>query len=258
MSSRPEFFTALQAPGMLAIAHRGAGDVAPENTFAAFQAAVDLGYFCLETDVQTSRDGTCYVFHDATLKRLTGEKGRIDDLPDAVIDKLRVYGAHSIPKLKDLFEAFPDTLFSLDAKTPAAAEPMANLILEMNRKAQVSVGSINDARTKSMLDILGPDTCHPPGLRGIMRFFIASKLGLDPRLETNFWQVPIWYYGVRLVSAKTLEFSKDHGLKTHVWTVNDQPTICKLIALGVDGIMSDDCGLLKSELISAGLWQGQK
>ena len=61
----------------LIIAHRGDGKHAPENTFAAFKRAIDAGADGIELDVRLAKDGVAVVFHDSSLKRIAGRKGKI-------------------------------------------------------------------------------------------------------------------------------------------------------------------------------------
>jgi glycerophosphoryl diester phosphodiesterase len=63
-----------------AIAHRGAGKLAPENTLAAFRHGASFGYRMFEFDVKLSGDGVAVLLHDATLDRTTSGHGRIDAL----------------------------------------------------------------------------------------------------------------------------------------------------------------------------------
>lgn len=76
-----------------AVAHRGLWEPggAPENSLAAFQAACAAGYG-IELDVQLSADGEAMVFHDDTLERLTGAKGRLSDHTAADLQQLRLSG----------------------------------------------------------------------------------------------------------------------------------------------------------------------
>ncbi len=67
------------------IAHRGASAHAPENTLAAFQAAIAQGAEHLELDVQLSRDGEVVVFHDRDLREKTGVSGAVGDHPWSVL-----------------------------------------------------------------------------------------------------------------------------------------------------------------------------
>src|SRR5207244_7475867 len=74
----------------LIIAHRGASACAPENTIAAFRAAIDAGADGVEFDVQLARDGVPVVIHDFDLKR-TGRRGeRVADLTSAELGRVDV------------------------------------------------------------------------------------------------------------------------------------------------------------------------
>ncbi|HWF77615.1 MAG TPA: glycerophosphodiester phosphodiesterase family protein [Caulobacteraceae bacterium] len=86
-----------------AIAHRGlwTKDGPPENSLAAFEAACEAGYG-IELDVQLSSDGEAMVFHDSTLKRLTGHEGRVSDHTAADLAGMTLPGGEeTIPTLSD-------------------------------------------------------------------------------------------------------------------------------------------------------------
>jgi glycerophosphoryl diester phosphodiesterase len=87
------------------IAHRGLhGPGTPENTMAAFRAAIGAGY-AIECDLHPSADGVPVVFHDDALERLTGERGFLRDRTAADLGRLRVGGAdEAIPTLRALLE----------------------------------------------------------------------------------------------------------------------------------------------------------
>lgn len=70
------------------VAHRGCHDQAPENTFAAAQACIDLGVPYIEVDVRTSADGVFYIIHDATVDRTTNGSGWVSRLSAAQLDRL--------------------------------------------------------------------------------------------------------------------------------------------------------------------------
>ena len=105
---RPSFSQLIQDREFLAFAHRGANQLAPENTLAAFQIAYDLGYQIIETDVQSSSDGVLYCFHDDHLQRTAGDPRKFEDVHSQDIDQLRINGTHPIPRLAELFKAFPE------------------------------------------------------------------------------------------------------------------------------------------------------
>ena len=86
-------------------AHRGLhGDGAPENTLAAFGAAIDRG-LGIECDVRRSREGRAIVFHDEMLERLTGTSGLARDRTVGELTKLKLRNsAECIPSLRDVLE----------------------------------------------------------------------------------------------------------------------------------------------------------
>lgn len=248
------FREALNSGRVLAFAHRGAGRLAPENTLAAFAAAVSLGYDVLETDIQVSRDGTPYVFHDADLERLTGDGRRIGALSDADIDSIRIGADHAIPRLDDLLESFPEALFNLDAKTDATPAPMAAVINRHRAAGRVCIGSFSDARIRETLKHLPEGTCHSIGTANTIRFLLGYVAGLPLAFTADCAQLPLSWHGAPLVNARALAFARRRGLRLHVWTVNDATEMRRLLALGVDGIMTDDCALLRRVMTEHGLW----
>src|SRR5438270_10998663 len=100
-------FAYLDAPAPLAFAHRGgaSGATTPENTTAAFDRAVALGYRYIETDIHATADGVAVVFHDHTLTRLAGRPERINQLRWDELSRIRVDGQPLVPRLSDVLDA---------------------------------------------------------------------------------------------------------------------------------------------------------
>jgi hypothetical protein len=108
------------------IAHRGCSARAPENTFAAFELAVREGYSSVETDVQLSADGACFVLHDESLGRVNDGHGLVSQWS---ADYLRTLDAGSwfdasfkgerIPLLEELLQRYRGRLH-LHLVRPAA------------------------------------------------------------------------------------------------------------------------------------------
>ena len=112
--NRP-LFLGLESP--VAIAHRGGAAEHPENTMAAFEHAVELGYRCIETDIRATRDGVAVVFHDENLDRLTDHTGVLVARDWAGLDDVRIHGTEPIPRLDDLLGAWPDLRLIIDPKS---------------------------------------------------------------------------------------------------------------------------------------------
>ncbi len=103
------------------IAHRGGTEAACENTYEAFADAYALGYRWFETDVQISKDGFLYSFHDNNLKRIVGININIDQLNSEDLDQILIKGKHRIPRIDLLLRKFHDVTFNLDAKNIEAS-----------------------------------------------------------------------------------------------------------------------------------------
>ena len=133
--------------GFLNIAHRGASEYAPENTFAAFDKALDMGVNHVELDVHFSRDGHIVVIHDDTLDRTTDGSGPVAGLTLSELRKLDAgswfgaeYAGERIRSLAELFERYKGRLhFHIEIKarpaldTGARAEGLASRVADLVR-----------------------------------------------------------------------------------------------------------------------------
>ena len=243
----------LDHDGVLAFAHRGGDRVAPENTMAAFQDAVAQGYRYLETDVHASKDGVVFAFHDDDLQRMVGENVAISTLTAREIDALQLPGGHHIPRMADLFEAFPEARFNIDAKAWPVVEPLIALLNKTKTQARCCIGSFSDARIKAVVKGAG-DMCHSVGPLGAARFRFAAWGRLPLFYSAGALQFPVSQYGIDMVTRASVAYAHKRGLQVHVWTINDESTMHRLLDLGVDGLMTDDCALLKSVLQQRGVW----
>ncbi len=111
------------------IAHRGASGLAPENTMASFERAVELGVLFIETDLHLTRDARFVAIHDATLERTTNGRGKVSDFTLAELRSLdnglwydRQYEGQRLPTLEDILEFARkrDVVFYLEVKYEAA------------------------------------------------------------------------------------------------------------------------------------------
>ena len=243
----------LRHDGVLAFAHRGGDRVAPENTMAAFADAVAQGYRYLETDVHASKDGVVYAFHDNDLTRMVGDNVAISALTAKQIDALQLAGGHGIPRMSDLFEAFPEARFNIDAKDWPVVAPLADLINQTKTHQRVCIGSFSDKRIAEVLRLTG-DICHSVGPRGAARFMLGAKTRLPFRFSAGCLQFPVRQAGIDMVTRATVSYAHKRGLQVHVWTINDESQMHELLDMGVDGLMTDDCAMLKRVLKNRKLW----
>jgi glycerophosphoryl diester phosphodiesterase len=251
----------LDAPTPLAFAHRG-GALLPandsiENTLAAFQNAVDLGYRYLETDVHTSLDGVVYAFHDVMLTRMTGTVSAFRDLESTAIDAILVGGREPIPRLSDLLNAFPDARFNIDVKADDAVDPTLALLRDAAALDRVCLTSFSADRLHRLrAGAPGVPTCFSPGEVGLLRLAPFRWLqALGKRRGGACVQVPVHARRTTVVTPAFVRRAHALGLQVHVWTVDDPDEMRSLLDLGVDGLMSDRVDLLRDVLVERGQWR---
>ena len=80
------------------------------------------------------------------------------------------------------------------------------------------------------------------------------KIGITPKIVEPCIQLPLFYRGVKTINKTIISRLKDSQTKLHVWGTNKEIHLSKLIDYGVDGIMVDDCVLLKNLLNKKNLW----
>ena len=246
----------LQHDGPLAFAHRGGGHEAPENTFAAFERAVSLGFRYLETDARLTADGDVVAFHDPTLDRLTDHRGRVSALDWAEVAAARVHGIEPVPRLADVLGAWESVRFNIDPKCDEVVEPLAELVRDLGMVDRVCFGSFKARRTARLGRILGPAACRSLGPAGVARLWLRSRGVPVPALAgaARCVQVPARIEGRALVDRRFVETAHRRGLQVHVWTVDDPGHMQHLLDLGVDGLMTDRPSVLRRVLQARDAW----
>lgn len=243
----------------LGFVHRGgAGD--DENTLASFLRAHEAGYAYLETDVRLSADGVLYALHDETLARVTGDPRPVAQVGSAELDTLRVLGSFGEPpaRVETLLRELPGARLNVDLKVKGAGPEMARLAEEAGALERVLVASFvgrhrraAQRRAPRLAASAGPGLIAASVLLGPLA---APFLSVAVRRGVVAFQVPTHLGPVPVVRPGWIRRLHAAGLQVHVWVVNDRARMEALLDMGVDGIMSDDAGLLASVLTERGAW----
>jgi glycerophosphoryl diester phosphodiesterase len=239
------------------LGHRGAAGHFPENTMLSCQQAVAWGVDGLEIDIHQTADGVLVVCHDETVDRTTNGVGLIKE---KTLDEIKQLDAGyrwsgdgglnhpfrgqglTIPTLEELFTTFPNHWINIDMKQkePSLVRPFIQLIRRCQMEEQVLVGSFHAETVHEFRRGLpGAGTAGTMGETA--RLFALSRLGLGRlyRSPARAMQ-PSEYYGrLRVITPRFIQTAQRRGTAVHVWTINETADMQRLIAWGVDGLISD-------------------
>jgi len=249
----------------LVMAHRGGAGLWPENTMHAFAEALALGVDVLEMDLHGTADGALVIIHDSTLDRTTNGTGAVGALTLAELKKLdagyrwtndggRTFPFRgrsiTIPTLREVLDAFPGARLNIDIKgspPPALVKNFCRSLRESRATASVNVASFN-WQTLAEFRQECPEVSTSAGFDEVLALLSDAPAGgqqqqqgtaADKAHRPRVVQVPESAGGRELLTAKLIEAAHRRGLEVHVWTVNDEAAMRRMIKLGVDGIITD-------------------
>lgn len=232
-------------PYPLWIAHRGAGRLAPENTLAAFRVGAAHGFRAFECDVKLSADGVPFLLHDSTLDRTTPERGPAGKRPWHALSRLdaggwhsRAYAGEPLPSLDAVARFVQRNGFALNVEikpTPGLEHTTGVAVGEACLRlwpAGATPPLFSSFRPEALL---GAKEAAPAVRRALLVdtlwpgwFEMAQSLGCVA-VVTNH----------ALMDAALIGRLHGAGLRALCYTVNDPPEARRLVALGVDGLITD-------------------
>lgn len=224
-------------------AHRGASAVAPENTLAAFGAAIEAGADAIEFDVRLTADGAVVVFHDRNLLRVAGDPRTV---ADTTLVQLRGVDAGSwfdtrfdgerIPTLAEALAFIDRRALALIELKPDAGNADALLAATLR---EIERSGYGDA---VMLGALSPDLIRAARIAAphmpLALFANDALPGMARRTDFDLLGL-----NHRRLDAAAVADARRHGYRLQVWTVNDPGRVARYLDLGVDDVSTDDPGM---------------
>lgn len=232
------------------IGHRGAMGHCPENTFASFERALDLGADWIELDVHRTRDGALAVIHDELVDRTTNGHGLVKDHTLAELMQLDAgawfapeFAGQRIPILDEVlvWAREHQTVVDIEIKNaPIYYAGIEEAVVESLDRAgmaeQVIVISF-DHRSVQRLKAL--DGRIVTGVLYAARP-VDGGLGLARAAQADA-VLPHWAY----VRREDVEVAHDAGLAVAPWASSDPAVLGNLIAAGVDAIGTNHPDVLR-------------
>ena len=239
------------------IAHRGAGQLAPENTLAAFRLGASHGYRMFECDAKLSADGVVFLMHDAQLERTTNGSGIGGELAWHALSQLDAGGWHSstyagepLPTLEAVarFCLANGHLLNIEIKPTPGAEAATGQAV-----AQLAAQLWQGAQVPPLLTSFKPEalaaahTAAPELPRGLLidtlwDGWLAQALALECVAVVAHHS--LW-------NTSTVPQVHGAGMKCLSYTVNDAQIAQHLLAIGTDGIITDRVDMFRPESIAS-------
>ncbi len=248
-----------ELPTPIVIGHRGAAGEAPENTLASFERGLADGAAILESDVHLTRDGVVVMLHDEHVDRTTDGTGDVRELRLEEVAQLdaghwfstdegrtfpfRGRGVR-IPTFEEALTRFPGARFNLELKDddPDLVERALELVARTGRAELTLLTAATDAlmeRLRARAAALGVPVAIGAAAGDVLRFVRSGLDASAPPSGPMALQVPAEFAGRPLVTPELVRHAHAHGVQVHVWTINEETEMSRLLDLGVDGLVTD-------------------
>lgn len=269
---------------VVAYAHQGGAWEGPSSTLHAIGAALALGVPAIELDVHATKDRHLVVCHDETVDRTTDARGQICDLtldelrrldnafwwapgadvsPGLADDSYPFRGrapddrAFGIATLDEVLDLMAGAVVNLDIKRTAPdVEPYEGLLADVLRRHSrgddTVVASFSDPAI-SAFRAAAPEFATSLATLEAAEFYRAIHAGEEvPPTTAVALQVPATFGDITVVDEQFVARAHETGLAVHVWTINDRAEMERLVALGVDSLISDTPSVLVDVLSASG------
>jgi glycerophosphoryl diester phosphodiesterase len=221
--------------GVCIYAHRGASAELPENTMAAFRRAIELGVDALELDIHATRDGVLVVAHDPDGRRTAGVAARIDELTFDQTQRWDLGGGERLPRFEEVVTEFSRVVLNVDLKHDVADATVA-LLRRLHAEERVCLASFQrrTMRRVRALGYRGPTALSRAEALGALAVPAVFRRG-PFRTRSHRAQLP-----ASLARPWVIARMKALGLAVDFWVIDDPDVARRVVALGADGIMTND------------------
>jgi glycerophosphoryl diester phosphodiesterase len=230
------------------IAHRGASRHEPENSLAAFARAVRDGADAVELDVMRCATGEVVVFHDPTLRRYGGDtRAEVRRMSYAALRAVDIGGGSCIPTLDEALETIGSSVrVNVELKTPPNRRIAIDDGLAGAVAATLARHGLRERALVSSFDplVLTRFARAAPGVStGLL--FRARPLVLGQTWLARLLLPSAIQLEAALVDAARVARWHARRLAVYAWSVEDEPTVARVRASGVDAIGTNDPAMVR-------------
>lgn len=240
---------------LLFVAHRGASQLAPENSLSAFKIALDSHVDMIELDVHLSADGVPIVIHDSNFFRTTGVDAQVGKETLAHIKDLTISeNGETVPTLDEVLQLAggrKKILIELKSPKHRIYTDIVDRVMQCVKRNQAEKWIILQSFEPVYLQKICSDypkiECH----QLIEGTAAPLPLYYDVRLRWNLFKpvkgVKAVNLNYRYLSDDFIRKCKHHGLKVFVYTPNDAASVAKCSTFDVDGVITDNLSLVSKK-----------
>jgi glycerophosphoryl diester phosphodiesterase len=238
----------------LLMAHRGGSALAPENTLPALRRATEWwDADILEIDVNPTRDGEAVVIHDHAVDRTTDGRGAVAGM---TLDELRRLDAGyrftsdggrtfpfrdrgiRIPTLEEVLTELPEVRVNVEIKDGRVQSRVWEVVHKLNATHRVLIAA-GRLRNRSLFSVYaGARSASAEEMYAFLALHRLHATALFYPLVDAF-QMPERSRGRQVLSPRFVREVQAKNLAVHVWTVNEEADMRRLLSWGVDGIITD-------------------
>ncbi|MFX1304771.1 MAG: glycerophosphodiester phosphodiesterase [Promethearchaeota archaeon] len=233
---------------VLIFAHRGASNIAPENTLKAFKKAIELKADYIEFDLHKSRDGEMVIMHDANTFRTTGHAGFIEKMTLEELNQLDCGQGEKIPTLNELIEVTKGKIgLNCEIKSKGVAEKVVDIFRDAKLIDSTIISSFKHSELLKIQKLepqLKLASLNPTRTGWITSWF-SRRTMLKNAFQNQFYAINPLYL---LVNNKFVKKAHNKNLKVFPWTIDSQQQILSLVKIGVDGIITNNISSVKEVL----------
>ncbi|MCP3953975.1 MAG: glycerophosphodiester phosphodiesterase [Desulfobacterales bacterium] len=241
----------------LLISHRGAHREVPENSCRGFELALEYGVDGIETDVQLSSDGVPMLYHDVTTYRVTGRRKRFSSYTCEQLQDLDLGedgACIGIPTLAETLDLFVGrALLFIEIKS-TKHDRLAGRSQALTEKVVAEISSLKTSLQETIRilsfdpDVLARTHQLAPGLKCVLNangpdeWYVSSGDLIDKKVSMDFLNAV--NLERKSLSPDMVKWAHDRGMEAFTYCCNTRPKVERVLAMGVDGIMSDKPGWL--------------
>jgi glycerophosphoryl diester phosphodiesterase len=222
--------------------HRGGRAKTPENTLAAFSAALKSGAHGIELDVQRCASGELVVIHDCELKRTTDGAGQVGKLSLSELKKLSAgkwfgkdFEQERIPTLLEVLDLVDGSAFvNIELKNspvsyPGIEDDLLRVLEHCKFPDQLIISSFDHRLLKNVSDA-----------SDLQVAILAACTFFDIGSYASTLDAQFWHPSFDLLTVEAVEEAHEVGLQVNTWTLNEEDEWRAAIEMEVDGIITDD------------------